>query len=275
MAQCGATMVEKGTQTKRVLELPPLSTKPDDLNDSLMSVQSDDPRDPDWQPEDCDSDFVMNEPATCSSEAKEQKYIVFDSCLDELLNHCSMCGSQCFVMKKTIGSCLVCDIKCVKCEHEYSWRSQPMSGNMPMGNLILSAALMFSGCNTSKFLRALDFASISNISLSTYNIIQTSYLTPTILEVWNTHKDNMVINAKEDGQALRLGGDMRCCSPGHTAKYGSYTTMNLTTGHVMDIQLVQVHICYKILPNDTCMYFSDVQFVHEKNIQRRGSVQIQ
>ncbi|XP_052270796.1 uncharacterized protein LOC127871702 [Dreissena polymorpha] len=41
------------------------------------------------------------------------------------------------------------------------------------------------------------------------------------------------------GKSVRLGGDARCRSPGHTAKYGSYTLMDLETNHVLDVQLVQ------------------------------------
>ncbi|KAM9424524.1 uncharacterized protein KZ484_002582 [Pholidichthys leucotaenia] len=38
---------------------------------------------------------------------------------------------------------------------------------------------------------------------------------------------------------LVLGGDGRADSPGHSAKYGSYTTMELRLNKVIDIQLVQ------------------------------------
>lgn len=39
---------------------------------------------------------------------------------------------------------------------------------------------------------------------------------------------------------LVIGGDGRSDSPGHCAKYGSYTTMELQLGQVIDIPLVQV-----------------------------------
>ena len=39
-----------------------------------------------------------------------------------------------------------------------------------------------------------------------------------------------------------LGGIGRADSPGHSAKFGSYTVMELKKKAVMDIQLVQVHI---------------------------------
>ena len=57
-----------------------------------------------------------------------------------------------------------------------------MSGNLPVGNLMLSAAIMFSGSSPARFLRALDSVKINNISISTYNKIQSSYLTPNCFE---------------------------------------------------------------------------------------------
>ena len=115
-----------------------------------------------------------------------------------------------------------------------------MSGNMPLGNLILSAAIMFCGGSAKIFLQALDFANINNMSLSTYNSIQSAYLTPTILSVWNTHQQAMVEEIKRSGRVLRLAGDMRCCTPGHTAKYGSYSLMDLEAGKILHLQLIQV-----------------------------------
>ena len=242
--QCGVKTADMETQTKRLLNLPSLSNRPDDvLNESLMSVGSDDPRDPDWEPQDdsesediMDVEMVDNE----INEAKEPKYIVFESCLDQLLKQCVICGSGTCVEKKVLGTCLICTIKCLSCGNITDWRSQPWSGNLPVGNLLLSAGIMFSGGNAAKFLRVLDFISVRNICVSTYNKIQSAYLTPTILEVWQNHQEAMITSIQGQERDLRLAGDMRCCSPGHTAKYGSYTMIDLEVGMVLDIQLVQV-----------------------------------
>lgn len=44
------------------------------------------------------------------------------------------------------------------------------------------------------------------------------------------------------GVPVRLGSDARCCSPGHTTKFGSYSIMDLNSSKVVDIQLVRVRI---------------------------------
>ena len=60
---------------------------------------------------------------------------------------------------------------------------------------------------------------------------------------------------KSKDHAVKLGGDARCCSPGHTAKFGSYSVMDLSTSKVLDIQLVQVlQICIKVInPEIICI----------------------
>ena len=42
------------------------------------------------------------------------------------------------------------------------------------------------------------------------------------------------------GQPLVLASDGRCDSPGHNAKYGTYSVMEVTTEKIVDFSLVQV-----------------------------------
>ena len=216
------------------------------LNDSLFSIGSThDPNDPDWEPDPEDISTCEDDTFTTKdrNELQEKKFIVYESCLDELLGQCVICGSKTCVTKRTIGSVLVCDIQCFNCDSVNTWRTQPMSGNLPLGNLALSAAILFSGSSPVKYLRALNFANIAAISISTYMFsIQAAYLTPTIISVWRDQQQEMVAAIKEEDRLLRLAGDMRCCTPGHTAKYGSYSLLDLEAGKVLDIQLVQVRV---------------------------------
>ena len=45
---------------------------------------------------------------------------------------------------------------------------------------------------------------------------------------------------RRQNTAIVVGGDDRCCSLVHTAKYGSYSLMDLELGQILDVQLVQV-----------------------------------
>jgi hypothetical protein len=47
-------------------------------------------------------------------------------------------------------------------------------------------------------------------------------------------------DVKEVGRSVVLGGDGRADTPGHSAKYGTYSMVDLDDGVVVDIQLVQV-----------------------------------
>ena len=52
------------------------------------------------------------------------------------------------------------------------------------------------------------------------------------------HQKAALVCAEE--QTLRLSGDKRCDSPGHAAKYCTYSLMNQNSGNILDFQLVQV-----------------------------------
>lgn len=113
---------------------------------------------------------------------------------------------------------------------------------MPLGNLTIAGDILFSGGSAHKFLTLCMHASVQMFSIGTHMKIQSLYLVPTIENVWQREQLHLFTTARESGETLRLGGDGRCCSPGHTAKYLSYTLMDLKTNKILDTQLVQVHV---------------------------------
>ncbi|XP_026064662.1 uncharacterized protein LOC113047488 isoform X2 [Carassius auratus] len=64
------------------------------------------------------------------------------------------------------------------------------------------------------------------------------YLEPLIIYMWKKEQVDLVKDLCEADKVI-IGGDMRADSPGHSAKYGSYTTMDLQNNLIIDIQLVQ------------------------------------
>ena len=164
---------------------------------------------------------------------------MFESSLKELLGLCRVCGSRATVIRKrTIGSMVIMESVCdLTPDHTFTWNSQPMEYNMPLGNLLISAAILFSGSSPVKAVNVLKFSRIETFCLRTYYNIQGSFLLPAISSVWEQEQQSIL--EAVDG-TLKLGGDARCCSPGLTAKYGSYTVMDLETSKVIDVQLLQV-----------------------------------
>lgn len=58
--------------------------------------------------------------------------------------------------------------------------------------------------------------------------------------MWNQHQAELFRQLRKENRPLILGGDGRADSPGHSAKFGSYTVMELKKKVVIDVQLVQV-----------------------------------
>ena len=68
---------------------------------------------------------------------------------------------------------------------------------------------------------------------------QLKYLFPVVSEAWEAESNNQ-INKLISKDAVNLDGDGRCDSPGHCAKYGTYTLMDEDTGNVVAFNVVQV-----------------------------------
>lgn len=129
---------------------------------------------------------------------------------------------------------------------QHQAEGQPMSGTMPLVNIVLAGGIMFSGASLTTTLNVFRHAGIQCFSDRTYSSIQYGYLVPVIRLVWDFKQTVLIDEIKENYSGkVKLGGDARCCSLGHTAKYGWYSMMNLKNSTVLDIQLVQVCIYVK------------------------------
>ena len=122
--------------------------------------------------------------------------------------------------------------------HVSQWESQKYHNRMPLSNLLLAGAVVFSGINFSKCLRFLKHLNVPAICPSTFSRIQSAYVVPATLFTLDFHQTELL--DQYQGRVLTLGGDARCDSPGFSAKFGSYTLMDLELGKVVDFQLVQV-----------------------------------
>ena len=97
------------------------------------------------------------------------------------------------------------------------------------------------GCNISKTLRMLTSLNIMAITRQTFHLHQRKYLYPLLKTVWEEEKAEVLEEVRETaGTGLVLAGDGRADSPGHCAKYGTYTLIEETTRKVVDFQIVQV-----------------------------------
>ncbi len=141
-----------------------------------------------------------------------------------------------------MGTCIHIRQTCSHCSHVNDWYSQPFVKNIPAGNILLSAAILFSGALPSRVFRMLKFFGCVCTDKRTFFRHQTMFLHPTVDSVWKEHQKHLLQDLRKEKRGLIIGGDGRADSPGHSAKFGSYSIMELKKKVILDIQLVQVGI---------------------------------
>ena len=121
---------------------------------------------------------------------------------------------------------------CNDCGTKRVWESQPFIGPRPAGNVLLSSA--------AKVLRLFQVLKCATISRSAFFRHQSDFLWPAINSVWKNQQRALLDGFKREKKSLVVAGDGRADSPGHSAKYGCYTLVDLTCNTVVDSKLVQV-----------------------------------
>ena len=171
-------------------------------------------------------------------------YLVFETALLLLFSACFSCHSASTRIKKmVIGTFLRVTQLCRHCGKQYEWNSQPFIGTFPAGNVLTSSAILFTGSLPAKALQIFKVLKCATITRSTFFRHQKQFLQPAIRSVWRHQQDALFDVFKQQGKPLILAGDGRADSPGHSAKYGSYTVIELTCNKVVDFKLVQVSLC--------------------------------
>ena len=130
---------------------------------------------------------------------------------------------------------------CSHCDYTYTWNNQPLVKDTPVANILMSAAILFSGSTPGKVLLMPKHLNMASIKEWIFDH-QMKYLAPAIVSVWNENQSKLLSECVSKGP-LTVGGDGRADSPGHSAKYGSYGIIDLCSNKIIHIELVQVSIC--------------------------------
>ncbi|XP_071852452.1 uncharacterized protein [Apostichopus japonicus] len=173
----------------------------------------------------------------------EAKYMVFESCLLDLFRVCPVCHGKSPQISHIKGTMVV--IKQLyqepaPCGLVRKWFSQPFIGNLPAGNILLSSAILFNGASPKKVLKVLSAMNMESIAYSSFMEHQRLYFQPTVVNIWSKMQQSLIDQLKDTNQQLVIGGDARNDSPGHTAKYGSYSFLEQNINKVIHVELVQV-----------------------------------
>ncbi|XP_067299120.1 uncharacterized protein [Pseudorasbora parva] len=168
----------------------------------------------------------------------DAKYIVFESSLRELFKTCPLCKTNSKVQRQRLGTFVSFCQVCEQCQYTKKWQSQPVKGSTPVGNLQMSAAVYFTGGSFIQMHKICRAMNLQVHQFSSFRRHARLFLEPSIFHKWKMDQQAMFQQLQPLGK-IALSGDMRADSPGHSAKYGSYSLLHLDSNKILDIQLIQ------------------------------------
>ncbi|XP_056384441.1 uncharacterized protein LOC130277731 isoform X2 [Hyla sarda] len=175
---------------------------------------------------------------------EEEKYIVFESCLKKLIMMIP-CRSETKCMspltqyrKETVGSYLSVEARCSSGHTSLLWESQPRHGYEPLGNVLLSAAVLFSGSSFVKSQHMFKLLNLKSVDKTTYSRNQSMYLFPTISHHWKEEQKAVIQSVLE--RPLSLAGDQQLDNPGFSANYSTYSLIDVGSKKICSISVEPV-----------------------------------
>ena len=119
---------------------------------------------------------------------------------------CVSCHNSC-VGKITYqkGTYIAVRQMCSYCGHKRMWMSQPFIRDVPAGNILLSAAILFTGATPGKVLRLLQHIKVACISDRTFYRHQSRFLEPAVLAVWEVKQSRLLAECKARGTSVCWG----------------------------------------------------------------------
>uniref|UniRef100_A0A6I8PVW7 Uncharacterized protein n=2 Tax=Xenopus tropicalis TaxID=8364 RepID=A0A6I8PVW7_XENTR len=183
----------------------------------------------------------------------ENKYLVFESCLDTLLM-----GSRCLgaktcpaairkLKKRTIGSFLSVDAECLNGHRFHLWDSQPKKGGMPLGNILTSAAILLSGSNYHKVSYMNKILGLKQVSKTTHYRNERTYLFPTIDYHWHQEQEKTI--QELGNKPVCLSSVRQNDSLGFNTTYCIYSFIESSTKKIVSFSIDQVSKkCNSVFP---------------------------
>ena len=133
------------------------------------------------------------------------------------------------------GTCAVIRWKC-PAGHKGRFCSSGDVNGMLSNNLQAAAAVLTSGNNFSKIERFAEHLGLEFISASTFQRVQKLYCAPVIDEWWQNMREELWEQFAHE--ELAVCGDGQCDSPGFSAKNLCYYVMEMITGYVIEIEVL-------------------------------------
>ncbi|XP_040294023.1 uncharacterized protein LOC121005379 [Bufo bufo] len=174
----------------------------------------------------------------------ERKFIVSESCLDALITMVSCkgpgpCGKPIVkIFKKRVGTFVSVYVTCADNHRTHLWESQPKEANIPVGNLALSASVLFSGSTFRQVHNLFYLMGLECIRKSTYHKYQKKYLFPTVRHHWK--KDQAKSLSVLGNSPVCIVGDGQSDGLGRNTRYSLYTLMDACTKKILNFRVEQM-----------------------------------
>lgn len=231
-------MVDVGVQCKIDLELPlPISLSDDSESDESKDEANENDDNDFIEEIESDQEYTQGMSVTPTKSA----FIVYWTSLLLLLKRCLFPACILTTIITNIaykGSQLVVKMEC-PAGHQTTWRSQPNCSHYSIGNLESAASVLFSANTYKRLATFFDLAGIKWLSKTCYYAIQKRYLFGVVNSNYNSRSKEIYEDIKKHG-VYKFSGDGRCDSPGHNAKYLTYSFMDKITNKIFEFSLTQV-----------------------------------
>lgn len=198
----------------------------------------------------------------------QKKYIVFEDSLRSLFNQipCRSCGLYADDVKEFItGSLLHVKLFCLNSHLVLDWKSQHMFGKVGAGNILASAAILFSGNTFNRISQFAEFLGVPFIGKTTFYNMQSSILNPIINQEYLLQQEAILNSLPSEG--VRLSGDGRCDSPGYSAKYCTYSLMDMSSNKIVTSNVVQVTEASSSVTMEPLGFRRSVDYILSKEIK--------
>jgi len=114
-----------------------------------------------------------------------------------------------------------------------------LGGKYPMGNVLLSLAVLMAGASISKVLLVFKHMGVLAYSARTFFFHQKNFLFPVVISYWERYQGSLISRVKAL-KNVEWSGDGRFDSMGHSAKFGAYTMFCNTLLKVVHFEILQV-----------------------------------
>ena len=201
----------------------------------------------------------------------QMKFVVFEESLVKCFERCFKCDSACFVyLRSTVGTFCRISVTCSgDIDHAFDLSTGPLNNRLPLFNLMLTSGILSSGLECAKVLRLFDSLNIPCIKRREFTDLQSAYVIPAVVNVWNREKTSLVHEIK--GTSRCIASDMRVDSPGHSGLFGSGSSLDVEKNVILDTQIIKVLqalSCANLRTNLLVILFIQSSVIERKHFDR-------